>query len=489
MKTTDEEKELLFALTRNDFSRFTQKVFTMVSPGSTYRHNWHLDCISEYLMACERRDIKRLIINIPPRFMKSIICSIAFPAWLLGRDPSTQMICSSYAMGLAESLSVDCRLILESPWYQKLFPNTKLVSDQNTKKRFVTTERGARYAAGVGGTITGHGGDYLIVDDPLNAKEQDSVVIRESANRWHDRTWTTRLNDPKTGVMILIMQRLHMNDLTGHLLEQGGWEHLKIPLIAEEDKLYDFGRFKRLFKEGETLHPERIGELEIASLKRQLGPYGFAGQYQQTPSPEGGGEFRREWIEYYDKIDIPSLNLYMFIDPANSKKSTSDYTVICMLGLGPDENVYLVDMVRDKLNLKEREDMIFQMHRRYRPKLVVYEKYGMQIDADFMRQAMEHRNYRFYIEEVGGILRKEERIKRLQTYFSDHRVYLPRVLHKTNYEGKVVDIVQEFIEEEYSAFPVGLHDDMMDAMSRLCDIQPIWPGVGEIDYYALYRER
>ena len=295
---------------------------------------------------------------------------------------------------------------------------------------------GHRYAAGVGGTITGFGGEYLIVDDPINALQAGSLVIRDEANKWHDGTWSTRLNNQKTDVMILIMQRLHNNDVTGHLLEQGGWEHLKIPLVAETDIVYDFGRFKHTYAEGDLLHEDRIGVKEVDSLKRTLGPYGYAGQYQQSPSPEGGGRFRRDWLEYYEKADKSLLNCYMMIDPANSKKESADYTVIIVIGLGQDDNIYILDILRDKLNPREREDAVFAMHRKYKPMDVVYEKYGMQVDIDWIKDSMARRNYHFHMKEFGGRISKEERVGRLIPYFADHRIWFPREMHKTGYDGK-----------------------------------------------------
>ena len=282
------DKDLLLAANRSSFPNFIRKSFDTVSPNAQYIHNWSIDCISEYLMACERREIKRLIINIPPRHLKSIICSVAFPAWLLGRNPSTQVLCASYTANLSMVLSMQCRLVTEMPWYRAMYPSMKIAADQNTKSHFQTTQRGLRYAAGAGGTITGFGGDFLIIDDPLNATEQASKTKREGINTWHDGVWSSRLNDRKEGVMILIMQRLHMDDLTGHLLDQGGWEHLKIPLVCEETTTYSMGSFHKEYKEGDLLHEERIGPTEIEDIKRQSGPYAFSGQYQQRPSPEGG---------------------------------------------------------------------------------------------------------------------------------------------------------------------------------------------------------
>jgi predicted phage terminase large subunit-like protein len=162
---------------------------------------------------------------------------------------------------------------------------------------------------------------------------------------------------------------------------------------------------------------------------------------------------------------------------------------MCVVGLGQDRNIYVLDWIRDKLNLREREDALFYLHKKYKPKYVLYERYGMQLDAEYMKKAMDERNYRFFITEIGGSLSKEDRIRRLIPYFFEQRIFLPEVLIKTDYEGVVVDLIEEFIEEEYLAFPVGIHDDMLDAFSRLFDAQLEWPGGNTVDYYQLYKGR
>lgn len=463
---------------------FTHQVFNTVSPGTQYLSNWHIDLICEYLIACQKREITRLIINIPPRFMKSIAASVAFPAWLLGHDPKTQIMCASYGQRLSEKFSIDSRLIVTSPWFKQVFPKCELLSDQNTKAKFMTTERGYRIATSIGGSVTGSGADFLIVDDPLNADQANSVVALENANNWFDQVFSTRLNDPKKGVIIIIMQRLHENDLSGHLLaKEAGWEHLKIPLIAEKTEIIQKGNFYKERQEGDLLHEDRIGEKEVKRLQIELGAYGFAGQYQQTPSPSGGGIFRKEWLQFYDNVNLATLNKYIFIDPANAKKKTSDYTAIIIVGIGEDKNIYILDIIRDRLDVKEREDILFDLHRKYNPLGVIYEKYGMQCDADWIKYAMERRNYRFGITEVGGTLDKVSRISRLDALFARGQIWLPKTLYKTNHENKLINLIETFIHEEYLPFPLGLHDDMMDAMARMLDINMMPPGNGGFDYY------
>lgn len=480
-------KEQLREALQNDFSLFIQKVFYTVDPNAEYLHNWHIELIAEYLQACIKGEITRLIINIPPRHMKSISVAVAFPAWLLGHNPSEQIMCASYSNNLSYKHSMDCRAVLNSPWYQDVFPETKLIKDQNTQRKFVTTKRGYRIATSVGSTTTGEGGNFLIVDDPLSADEARSQVMREKANVWFDQTFSSRLNNKKKGVIVIIMQRLHEDDLTGYLLRKGGWEHLCLPLVAEKDSMYQIHNFKHEQKLGQILHPERIDEAALQKLKNEIGPYGFAGQYQQTPTPTGGGIFERQWIQYYDKIETANMNKYLLVDPANSKNKKGDYTSMVLIGAHEDGNLYLIDAIRDRLNVSEREYLLFDWHKKYKPTIVAYEKYGMQVDADWMRKSMEEKNYRFHIQEVGGILSKEDRIKRLIRYFYDGKIFMPRFLYKTNALGICNNLIDEFIEQEYLTFPCGLHDDMLDALSRICDINIMYPNQSNIDYYAIYN--
>lgn len=479
--------ENFYNLMRTDLSGFTGEVVKTVSPEANYQHNWHIDLIAQYLLACQRGEIKRLIINIPPRHLKSISVNVAFPAWLLGHNPGEQIMCASYGQRLSEKHGNDCRLVMQQQWYKDLFPDTHISPTEDTKAKFVTTARGHRISTSVGGTATGEGAQYLIVDDPVSAKQGESSAFRENANAWFDQTFSTRLNDKKTGCIIVIMQRLHEEDLTGHLLAKGGWEHLCLPMIAEKDEILSKGYKTVERKLGDILHPERIDAAEIERIKIEAGGYGFSGQYQQRPSPDGGGEFRTEWLMYYDTLTPGTLNYYIFVDPANSKGKNSDYTAMVVMGAGSDGNLYLVDLIRDRLNVREREDKLFELHKKYKPKSVVYEKYGMQCDADWLRKAMDDRNYRFHIQEVGGKVSKEDRIRRLISYFADRKIYFPKVLYKVNYKNQAVEVINEFIIQEYSTFPVGLHDDLLDAMSRLCDITIQYPGYNTINYYELYR--
>ncbi|WP_020474550.1 phage terminase large subunit [Zavarzinella formosa] len=301
MRARPSDREAFDALLRHRLAAFTRKAFSTVDPGAEYKHNWHIDLIAEYLEACSRREIKRLIINIPPRYLKSISVTVAWPAWELGHDPSSRILAASYAQILSLKHSMDCRLTMQSDWYKRIFPATQLTGDQNEKQKFVTTARGHRFATSVGASTIGEGGRFLIVDDPLNAAQAVSDTERTKANTWFDQGFSTRLDDKENGVIVVVMQRLHANDLTGHLLAKGGWEHLCIPAIAETKTFIDFGRIKITREPGDLLHPERESIEAIERQKTAMGSYAFAGQYQQRPAPAEGGIFKAHWFKRYSE--------------------------------------------------------------------------------------------------------------------------------------------------------------------------------------------
>lgn len=478
MLTNDE----YIALLSQDQIAFTEQVFNTVSPGSQYSDNWHIHCIVEHLLAMQRGDIRRLIINMPPRCMKSIACTIAWPAWLLGANPSTQMIVGSYSQTLSTKHSVDTRLVVESAWYKEAFPNTLIAKDQNEKQKFQTTARGHRIATSVGGSATGEGGDYLILDDPIKPDEASSEVTRKATNDWIDQVFMTRLNDQKNGRVLMVMQRVHENDPAGHLLEKGGWHHLCLPAQFTRKTIIEV-RDKKWFKqEGEYLHPDRLNNEVLDRLMTELGAYGFASQYMQTPAPIGGGEFRQEFIQYYDNygqgFSAHGMNLYIFYDPANSKKNKQnpdpDYTAIVVVGLASDNNYYVLDLVRDRLNPTERIDLLFQLHKKWnkmsgKPPIVVSEQYGMMTDNFYLKKRQGEINYRFHVFQVGGRVKKEDRIRKLIPLFESRRVFLPRKIMYSNIKGESVELVKQLVEEELLVFPVGRHDDMIDAFSRIAD--------------------
>ena len=232
----------------------------------------------------------------------------------------------------------------------------------------------------------------------------------------------------------------------------------------------------------------------VAKKRQEMGPYVFGSQMLLDPTADRTQGFRDEWLRFYEKdSDFGGMNKYLLVDAASEKKKSSDYTAMVVIGLSSDNNFYLLDAIRDRLSLRERGDAVFSLHRRWRAMGVGYEKYGMMADVEYLKERMGRENYYFDIIELGGQVAKPDRIRRMVPIFESGRFRLPMVLHKTDYEGRVVDLVQSFVDEEYKPFPVGLHDDMFDAISRIQDPGMVltWPHEAAqrkvIDRYALPR--
>jgi phage terminase large subunit-like protein len=209
----------------------------------------------------------------------------------------------------------------------------------------------------------------------------------------------------------------------------------------------------------------------LADKRRTQGSYIFASQMLQNPKADETSGFRREWLRWHKGTDGSGLNVYMICDPANEKKKTNDFTCILVIGLGADRNYYLLDAIRDRLSLTQRADHIFRMHKKWLPMTVGYEKYGMQADIEHLKDRMGRENYHFNVTELGGNAanRKNDSIRKLIPIYENGRFWLPQSLFRTLYDGRTVDIIDQFLSEEYDAFPVPVHDDMLDCMARIVD--------------------
>jgi predicted phage terminase large subunit-like protein len=300
---------VLDAILRHDLAGFIQKCFDTVAPGRCYLHNWHINVIAWHLERCLFGDTKRLIITLPPRHLKSICASVAFPAWALGHVPSSRIIVASYSEGLAGRHALDCRAIIEAEWYRRLFPGTRLHPEKKTELEIMTTARGFRLATSVGGTLTGRGGNIIIIDDPLKPGEAMSDLKREAVNQWFDGTLYSRLDNKAEDKIIIIMQRLHTNDLVGHVTQLEDWTHVNIPAIAEMEERFEVanGVFVER-QQGEALHPDREPRRILNDIRARVGNYHFSAQYQQSPVPRGGGMIKRAWLEnrIVDPASVPS---------------------------------------------------------------------------------------------------------------------------------------------------------------------------------------
>lgn len=472
-------------VTQNDFGVFARRAFPVIQPGVKFERNWHIDCINEHLMAMWRGEIKRLAINIPPRSLKSYLGSQAFPAWVLGNDPADKFINISYGSAVVEQNAMNCRAIIESPLFKETFPDFHIGAlDRNI--HFQSTERGQYYADSALSTVTGIGCNWMIIDDPLKPMEALSDGVRNKTNENIRATLLNRFDDKRIGKLLLIMQRLHEDDPTGHLLKDGGITLLKLPAETKthiQVKLpTPHGQLKWEMPANGLLFPARLSREVLDQVRLDMTEYHYAGQMLQEPVPIGGGEFKDTWPQYYEGgvVRPPQMNIAILCDPAGGeeinkkKKKSSDWTAFMVVGLANDNNYYLLDVVRDRLNPTDRIDALFTLHRKWNalarksPK-VGYEKYGLMSDTHYIKQKMRTESYNFPLIELGGKLSKPERIRRLIPDMQQGRWYFPANLMYVDGENRRFDLVHELIYSEMLTFDNGKFDDMIDALSRIYD--------------------
>lgn len=311
----------------------------------------------------------------------------------------------------------------------------------------------------VDGQPTGKHFPRLIYDDLVT---KESVTTPDMIAKTTDALSLSYNLGTDGGIMRFIGTRYHYNDTYKTIMDRG----------TAKIRLYQATIDGRVDGEPVLLSPE-----VLAQKRRDMGPYTFACQMMQDPKADETQGFKEDWLRYYDGDAHLNTNRYILVDAASGKRPSNDYTSMWVIGLGQDNNYYALDIVRDRLNLTQRAKRLIELHRKWKPQAVRYEKYGLMADIEHIQYIQGEQNYRFHIHEVGGNTPKNDRIKRLIPLFESGRVYLPRSLHRTNYEGKSFDLVDSFLNDEYKSFPVSLHDDMMDALARIAepDLPLDWP--------------
>ena len=451
--TSHDQKKVLNALFRTNFNVFLHRCVLTLNPGATFLPNWHIDALSWNLNEVMAGRTRRLIINMPPRHLKSLAVSVAFPAFLLGHNPSRRIFCISYSNDLAAKHAADFRAIAEAPWFRAAFPNMRIerVADSD----LFTTQRGYRRSTSINATLTGLGGDCFVIDDPQKPVDAQSDTLRNNLTQWFSNTLRSRLDNKDTGVIIVVMQRVHMQDLSGYLLEQPDeWQTLRLPAIAEEDERIRVGpETYHVRHAGEALHPARESLVTLEKLRTDLGSDVFAAQYQQAPVPPGGGMIRREWLRYYD--ELPERNYRSKViqswDTAAKNGTQNDWSV-CTTWLVIDrEFYYLLDLTRGRYEYPRLRDTAAELAARFKPDTILIEdaSTGTALAQDLKR--MQHWMTRLVTVE-------HDKISRLyiqQGKFEAGKVLLPRGAH----------FLRE-LEAELLTFPQGRHDDQVDSITQ-----------------------
>ena len=446
---------------RRSLREFTKAAWPTIEPGSDYTSGWHLDAISDHLEAVIEGEIKRLIINIPPRHSKSISTAVVLPAWTWATQPSKKFLYASYSASLSIRDSTKCRRLIDSPWYQAHFGDKfHLSGDMNQKSRFENSENGIRLSTSVAGSLTGEGGDCIVLDDINNVVEADSQKVRQGVIDWWDQAMQSRLNDPKTGAFIVIQQRVNEQDLTGHILanELGNeWDHLVLPARYEighpTPVRSSLGFTDPRTKEGELLWPERFGEKELSTLERGLGSYAAAGQLQQRPSPKGGGILKASWWVPWEREELPEVSyVIQSWDTAFETKESSSYSARTTWGVFKHQGydcLIVLDMWYDKVNYPELRKLAQEAYDDWEPDAVLIEKKasGASLIADLRMAGVPVLAYSPDRDKVA-------RAHASSALLEDGRIYYP----KRKWAEDLISIC--------ASFPAAKNDDVVDTCTQ-----------------------
>jgi predicted phage terminase large subunit-like protein len=441
------------AILRSHFPSFIQKCFYSLAPNASYLPNWHIEALAYHLELIRMGKLRRLIVNMPPRSLKSIIGSVALPAFMLGHDPTKRLICVSYGSDLATKHANDCRATLNAAWFRSIFPGTRISRTKNTESEVLTTRNGYRLATSIDGTLTGRGGDIIIIDDPLKPSDALSDSKRERVNDWYNNTLLSRLDDKQHGSIVVIMQRLHMNDLAGTLLRASDeWTLLKFPAIAEEDATIQIGEDHYHVRQvGDLLHAEREPLQLLEEQRAHMGSDTFQAQYQQEPVPPGGNMIKRGWVQPYDQLPVRtgSTRIVQSWDTASKEGGANDWSV-CTTWLFHDRKYYLIDVCRERLNYPALKAKAIQLAGLHDPMKILIEDTG--VGTGLIAELQQLGLRAIAVKPEGN---KLARMSIQSAKFEARQVFFPKTAPWL-----------AALEAELFSFPGGRHDDQIDSISQ-----------------------
>lgn len=469
---------------------FLRQAWHLIEGKLDFIDGWHIQAIAEHLEACRTREIKNLLINVPPRSSKSTLISIAFPAWVWIHDPTEKFMYASMSAPLSLEHSLLCRSLMESQWYQKRWGSVvQLAPDQNAKSFFANTAGGYRIATSVGATPTGRGANFLISDDPNSVKDAHSDANRLSTNRWFSQSWFNRLNDPRNDVRMVIQQRLHEQDVSGYIMssdKDNEWVKLILPMeyeVARHCRTIILPKTNKLWedprkKEGELLCPDRIGPKQIKDYKENLRAYGYAGQYQQRPAPEEGGVFQKEWFKWWKFDEPPPIDhVIQSWDTAFTRSDDGAYSACTTWGVFKHENannIILLSAWRARVEYPELKESALKLYNDYRnngpnaikrgkkmrPDIVLLEgkASGISLHQEFLRAGIPA--IRFNPDKHGD---KHERVRVMSPLVEVGRVWLPA---KGPDYKRLRPFAEQFLDQ-IAMFPNAASRDLVDTMTQV----------------------
>ena len=451
--------------------RYVEQAWPLLEPVGPFLPNWHIDYLVEHLEAVTAGEITRLLITMPPRYMKSLLVSVLWPTWEWIHHPTRRWVFASYAESLAVKHSVDRRTVLQSAWYQDRWGDrVHLAADQNEKREFHNTRRGHMVATSIGGSILGKGGNRIVVDDPHNPTQAESDVQREAAIAFFSRTLSTRLDNKNTDALIVVLQRLHERDLAAVCLEQD-YTVICLPAEAEVATTLTFPRSRRVHHRevGDVLWPAREGPAVLAKQKRLLGSAAYAGQYQQRPVPAGGLLFKRAWFKLYTERP-PGGTWLQSWDMTFKDSPTGDY-VVGLQAVRHGADLYLIDRAKGQWTFTETCRRVLAWHQRYPQTGTILIEEAANGAAIINVLSRDIPGIIAVTPEGGKYARAQAATPMLEAgnvWLPDPRPYGTLVPERA--------WVDDFIDQ-CCAFPSGAHDDDVDALTQLIArcVQPEMP--------------
>lgn len=465
---TDEEKcARLLVRARTDFLTFMRMTWQGATPLAVGRHTRAIcDRLTRAVDDYRHGKSTRLLCNVPHRHGKSTIISQFFPTWFLGRchDMQHSAIIASYSVELPVKFSRYGRGIMQTPEYRLIFPGVEVDPKHNAATSFALAGSPDEVTlAGLGGGLTGKGGNLRILDDAVkNREEAYSESVRNSTWESVGADFMTR-DDPPASIVVVLMTQWHLDDVTGRLLYH-----------MEHDP--DYPQFERLVfpahKDGpdgwDYLFPEQYPPSWYAEQRAILGPTMAAALLDCNPIGEGNRMFKPEWFNTFQRApDADAMNVYILIDSANAKRKESDFTVMEVWGLCRDGNYYLLDAIRDRLDLAGRTEALFNLVERWQPKMVFWEQVGAMSDVQHVRGEMGARAWHFPITELRQSVPKQDRIGWLVPFYEAGRIWMPDRLLRQREDGANYDFVKDYQVDEYATYPASRHDDMIDCAANL----------------------
>ncbi len=447
----------LKAILRKDFASFHRKAFQTLNAGKKLGDQPYLQHLCFTVDQLARGKLKRLVVNMPPRHLKTFTASVCGPAWMLAREPSTKIMILTNAESLAKEIAFHIRAIVQAPWYKEIFA-TRLAKGHSSVLDFATTAGGAVFAAPMWGSITGRGADVIIIDDPLRIEEASDLDKIEDVNDYFTTVVESRLDDPARGRVMIIAHRLHEDDLSGYVLAQGGWMHLSLPLIATQEVVCETSGKPWHREKGELLRPEAFSEKRVKALRARTRIPNFETLYQQNPSG-GFRRIKRKYFQSFTLRSVPNSPMVLSIDPGQTGGPGNSFNVIqawCRDG----KRYFLIDQWRQQCPYRELKSACKSFIRKYRPSVVIIEMTGQ---GPALRSEIRTENWR----QLVPVIPNGSKIERLAVHrdlIKAGKIFLP----------DEAEWREEYIEE-FTHFPKVEFTDQVDATTQFLDFMGTRP--------------